>query len=368
MNEGKVKIRNSNYELMRIISMFLIVLYHTIHHGVTIDLAVNPYAKLILEVLRMITVVHVNSFILVTGYFQCNSRFRLSKILELILLSTFYKLIIIFTFNHFDLIEFSSYQLIRELFPLDLVHNWYFKYYLILYFLSPFINKAINNLNKRSYRNLIILLMIFFSIIPMLTNSVGLENHGYTLYQFFFMYVLGAYFRKYPFEIKISKFVYRLTLLLIFGLCVFINFCLFKESLKHIIPGTLVGELAIAYQLYFLYYSNIIIVIQSIVYFLLFGTFSFSNKIVNHISKMMFGVYLIHDNNYIRANIYNWLNINNELVYSFRYFAYVIWIAIVVFVGSYIVESLRCYICALLKKIVNFKVVEEKLDNFQLCD
>ena len=83
---------------------------------------------------------------------------------------------------------------------------------------------------------------------------------------------------------------------------------------------------------------------------------------------MMFGIYLIHDNNYIRANIYNWMNIGSDLIYSFRYFLYVIWIATIIFVSCYIVEALRYFVCYIFKKIINYKKIENKLNNFQLCD
>ena len=363
-----LKKRSSNYELMRIISMFLIVLYHTIYHGFAIDLAVNHYTKIILELLRLVTIVHVNSFILMTGFFQSQSKFRLSKVLDLVLLSTFYKLVIIIIFDYCDLVDFSVLQLIKELFPLELVHNWYFRYYIVLYFLSPFINTGLNLLNKKSFKNLILVLVFFFSVIPMLTNGVGFPNDGYTLYQFIFMYLIGAYFRKFPLEIKCNKFIYRILLIIIFCLCVFLNYLLFRYSLLHLGESTLIGELSSYYQLYYLYYSNIIIVVQSLSYFLFFGTFNFNNNLINHVSKMMFGIYLLHDNNYIRANIYTWMNINNDLIYSFRYFMYVIWIALIIFVISYIIESVRYYVCYVLKKVFKFNKLERKLDNFQLVD
>ena len=74
---NKTKIRNSNYELMRIVSMFLIVLYHVIYHGQVLQNCHNEGAKIILELLEFFTLVHVNSFILVSGYFQSTSRFKL---------------------------------------------------------------------------------------------------------------------------------------------------------------------------------------------------------------------------------------------------------------------------------------------------
>ena len=73
-----MKERQSNYELMRIVSMFLIVIYHILIHGNVFD---NTEGGLhfIFAFLICITLVHVNSFILVTGYFNYNKDFKWNK-------------------------------------------------------------------------------------------------------------------------------------------------------------------------------------------------------------------------------------------------------------------------------------------------
>ena len=60
------KERDSNFELMRIISMFMIVLWHIIIHGKLIYMT-EEATNLIYNLLLCLFVVHVNSFVLVTG-------------------------------------------------------------------------------------------------------------------------------------------------------------------------------------------------------------------------------------------------------------------------------------------------------------
>ena len=63
----KEKVRQSNFELMRLISMFFIVLYHMIiitggdliHHT-------SGMTNVILDFISLFIIVHVNSFILIT--------------------------------------------------------------------------------------------------------------------------------------------------------------------------------------------------------------------------------------------------------------------------------------------------------------
>ena len=86
--------RGSNYELMRIISMFMIVCWHVFLNGANIGSG-GENIMTIYYLLRSIMVVHVNSFVLVSGYFQCKSKFKMSKLLSLNNSVWFYKVAIL---------------------------------------------------------------------------------------------------------------------------------------------------------------------------------------------------------------------------------------------------------------------------------
>jgi len=53
----------------------------------------------------------------------------------------------------------------------------------------------------------------------------------------------------------------------------------------------------------FLSYNNPLILFASISYFLIFTCFKVSNKYINKFAGLMFGVYLIHENNYIKIQM-----------------------------------------------------------------
>ena len=79
MKEGKnIKARQSNFELMRIISMFMIVLWHCISHTNILG-RTSGNLNLLLELIFMFTAVHVNSFILLSGYFGFKNEFNIIK-------------------------------------------------------------------------------------------------------------------------------------------------------------------------------------------------------------------------------------------------------------------------------------------------
>ena len=61
--------------------MFLIVLGHAMVHGHVLDtLSPNSINYYIVNILRAFLSVHVNCFVLISGYFLCTYKFRLSKV------------------------------------------------------------------------------------------------------------------------------------------------------------------------------------------------------------------------------------------------------------------------------------------------
>ena len=61
----KKGVRQSNFELMRIVSMLFIIIWHIIVHGGIINC--TGTLKLVIDFIYLFTVVHVNSFVLLTG-------------------------------------------------------------------------------------------------------------------------------------------------------------------------------------------------------------------------------------------------------------------------------------------------------------
>lgn len=364
MNKGKE--RNSSYELMRIISMFLIVLYHIIVHGKMIENCENAGLKILLEVIKFMTLVHVNSFILVTGYFQIESKFNQKKIWSLIGSNWFYRLAIMILFSIFEIVNLDKVTMLKEGFPINLNEYWFFQNYLLLYCLIPFINKGILNMNKKTFQEMIIVMFIVFSIIPAVTGGEFFFNNGFSLYQFVFLYILGAYLKKFPIEksyiFKImSKNMYKIVLITIFFICLISNYILYSyaDSISWINSGFKLISNYIKWACG--NYSCPFVVIQSVAYFLYFGTLQFNSTLINKIASLTFGIYLIHDNNFVREKIYIWLKINNGPIYSYSFVIYMIIVSIIIFVVCMLIEFIRQIIS---KKIQNLRPIIKLKDKY----
>ena len=144
------KIRNSNHEIMRIISMFMIVLGHVLLFGGLLESS-NQNVRYVCNLIEFILIVHVNSYILVSGYYQSNSSFKQAKLWKIINASWFYRVVIMLTFLILGMISVTKLQFIKDIFPITLKDYWYVKLYILLYCLSPFINKMIDSFNKYEY-------------------------------------------------------------------------------------------------------------------------------------------------------------------------------------------------------------------------
>ena len=141
----KQKERNSNFELMRIVSMIMIILWHMYIYGGIRDRGVvqNPSLQVIFDFLYCVYMVHVNSFVLLTGYFQYDKKIKAKKIASIIDMSLFYKIISMIIFVSLGLITLTKVDIIQNLFPFELNLNdshWFIRYYIYLYLLIPFIN------------------------------------------------------------------------------------------------------------------------------------------------------------------------------------------------------------------------------------
>ena len=167
---GKDKVRKSNFELMRILCMFFIVLYHVIDKGNILTNSNNKTLTVIVEFIQLLIVVHVDLFVLLTGYFQSKSNFKMSKMLKIITQCLFYTIVIMLVLSLTGVITLSKVEIVKNIFVNFIGDYWFINIYLLLYAISPFLNIIIDNMDQSKYKKLLICCFILFSLIPY--NSV----------------------------------------------------------------------------------------------------------------------------------------------------------------------------------------------------
>lgn len=370
----KVKERNSNHELMRIISMFFIVIGHVLTHGAVITNCQNEFLTNVINIIVFIIIVHVNSFILVTGYYQCKKTFKQSAVWKLMNAALFYRILIAGVLSILGYISITKGEWMKQAFPLNMTMYWFVNAYFILYCISPFLNKLINSLNKKDFKILLLVGFVIMSIIPTITNNGTFNNNGHTVYNFIYLYFIGAYLRNYPLDkeyifAKLSKNAYRFTLIFIFFFCAFSQYILFSfvNSLGYMnsvveVITTYIRNSFINVDLSGYNYSNPLIMIQSIAYFAFFTTLTLKSKFINRVATLVFGVYLIHENTFFRPVLYNnILHINNGPIYSSKFIFTIFIASISLYIACLIIEFIRQVI---FKFIYNRKISKKIRDGY----
>ena len=283
---------------------------------------------------------------MVTGYFQSKSKFKQKKVWSLLVSSLFYRVIITIILVFLGIISISKLRLLKEFFPIDLTDYWFIKTYIALYLVSPFLNKLIEILKKEDYRKLLAILFVILSVIPYITGNEGFDNTGATFIHFIFLYFIGGYLRKYPISQntifkRYSKQFHQLIFVGVFVGCVLLNYVIYNCATFLMGTNTIVDEIAGDLICMTIQNSNPIVLVQTVSFFLFFQTLDIHSKMINNLAKLTLGIYLIHDNTFLRHLIYVWLRIDNGPVSNYSFILYIFVIAFMIYVVCSIIEWSR---------------------------
>lgn len=351
------KVRQSNFELMRIVSILFIIIWHIIFHGSIFFYHGEPYI-FISNVILAIIIVHVNSLVFITGYFNGNQKkINTKKIFKLIGTVWFYKVLILLILLFLRIDHFNKVTILEEILPLDVRHYWFINCYIIIYILSPYLNKVTENLSEKEFFKFIIKLLVLLSIIPMITQGRFIFNNGYNIINFTIMYYLGSFFKKYPlkdnyFFKKFSQKQIRIILIcsLIGIIMTNLSFYYLGMKMTHV-DSVILEKIGTIFTDSFLTYSSPLVIIQTCFFCLFFESLTFKNKVINYIATFVFGIYLIHDNAFIRDKIFDWLNVTRAGG-SIKSFLVLIESTLIIFVVCSTIEFTRKMLVSFLKKIV----------------
>ena len=282
----KKPVRDSNIELLRILTMFGVVILHYNNAsmgGGFAYVAGGSINQMILKGLESLFICAVNLFILISGYFSCNSKRAepvkaFSLLLQVVVFGAIEYAVALASGQ-----AYSTIALLKALLP----SNYFVWLYIATYLLSPFINTLLSKLNRRQCGQFVLLCFLLFSawpatmdlvqcFIPVDTtsmNTLGLfgSNAGYTITNFLLMYVIGAWLRISDFKVK--KRYSLLVLILCTGLITLL-------SMKD--------------EAYAWSYHTPLVIIEAAAAFTLFRQISFRSKVINFMAKGAFSCFLLH--------------------------------------------------------------------------
>lgn len=329
--------RQSKIELLRIVAMFLIVAHHfSVHGDFKESMSTLPFNnKLWLQFLQLGGKIGVDVFVIISGYFLISSKkIKLDKVLKFWLQLIFYSVLLYVVFVFIGSEPLSVLGIIKNSLPVLSSRWWFASTYFVLYILSPFLNRLLNSFNKREYQNFVSLLTILWCILPTLTNQAVQSN---PLIWFIYLYALAGYIRLYG----LLDSVRAKTCIL---LAVLTSMLTFLSAVIFDILGLKINFFS-EHATYFFEMQKLPILITSVLLFLGFSRIDIgSNRVINIVASATFGVYLIHDNNYVRVFLWENLFKNASFAHSDYLIPYSILVIISVYIVCTLIELMRIYL------------------------
>lgn len=258
--------------------MICIIAHHLCYHGDGV--LADGFNKVLMQIFLFGGKYGVDLFIILSGYCLINSKFTFRKLFKLLIQVILYSVSIYLIFLCCGLIRFNFKELIKVLFPTIFQQYWFVTCYIIVYVFSPFINKMLKSFSRKEYT---VFMILTFSIL-FIGKYVGFISPNYVW--FFAIYFLGAGMALHPLNIYSKKSSSTAFLIVMLSLIVLVKLINFSN----------IFEL-----------DNLFVILASAATLLFFRNINIKSKFINRIASTTFGVYLIHDNNYIRSVL--WKNI-----------------------------------------------------------
>ena len=192
--------RNLNVEALRILAMLLIVLGHCIGHNHLVEYTRPSAWSYLIKFFQIITFPATNIFVLITGYYQSQTTFKIRKVLLLWLQIFFYSSILYLVSIISGRTALHPTECLKALLPISGNQYWFLRVFLGLYLLSPFLNELVKTLPQRKFQLLLLTNFILFSLwrsfLPFAT-TLNFEG-GNSIIWFVVLYLTGAYLAKFP--------------------------------------------------------------------------------------------------------------------------------------------------------------------------
>lgn len=320
--------RKSNIELLRILCMFMIILWHI---NIAVDKAESYTHSFILkDLIYSITAVSVNCFVLISGYFGII--FKPKTIFNLLLQCLFYSVVIGLVLHYMADIPIN---MVSVLMPVSSNAWWFMTTYIMLYLSSPLLNKGIDNLNVKELCYTIFaftIICVYFGYIFKNPNN----SSGHSYLQFVYMYIIGRAIHKTSdvdmIVEKHKKYVWGGLWIFIYVITLAMNIFLLKS-----------------YR-----YNNPLVILSSFSLFMFFENLRIASyAYINRISITVLAAYLIHEHPMMRPllaeyvyGIHKNYSLSNEVILY-------IGIAILILVLAFITEYVRKFMFIPINNILN---------------
>lgn len=335
--------REPNFEVMRTVAMFFIVVYHCLTHGVgdrygfSANNPIELFNLLSSDFLLVFSSIAVNLYVMVSGYFLVDLHFKMSRMVRTWTYACFYSIAITLLFMSLQIEPFSFVALGKSFFPISTDAYWFVTQYIGLLILSPFLAMLVKQLSYKQYLWLLIGgAFICLALIPDFPLAKRFHvAHGNSVWSFAYLFLIAGFIKHHLKRIPMAW-------LMISAL-----------SVTFLTMGC---EIFFGYQnasihLFWFNYNGIPFVL-SVIAFIIIRQIQIAEsgiwKVLVKLAPYTFGVYLIHDHLMMRGWLWPAVSLTsmcNQWIYPLV----VIGLCSLIFVVAALIDGIRKKLFAVLK-------------------
>ena len=307
--------KNANVELLRIITMMMVTMLHALGKSGLLQPmnSINSGNGWIAWGLEVLSICAVNVFMLISGYFMINSKFKMGRLFEIILETMFYSLAPFLVFFALGLVtreDVSIYGLLQYFAPIHMETYWFITAYVVTYLLSPFLSAGIHSMEKKQLRTVILCLLAYECILKSISPvKYVTDSQGYSFFWYCIVFLIGAYFRKYGFRVLNRPLKGGLTYL---AACVLIYVETFVAYWIQARTGRLQD-----FTMGTMHYNQFFVLMAAVGIFAAFvhgkPIEGKAAKLICAISPLVLGVYLLQENLLLRFEWQGWFGLKDSL-------------------------------------------------------
>ncbi len=276
-------------ELLRVLTMFLVLVVHTTFHQFGYPRAAlvqaDPLSWTLLSAAHASAIGCVDIFILISGWFGIRATLQggCRLLFQLLFIVTLTNVGVALTDANFA----AGWGDIGK----SYIGYWFINSYLLLYIISPVLNAYVAQASERDFRRLLIVFFIVHTLMEEFSDDI---RWGYSVISFVGLYLLARYLRLHLAP-RISH--WKRQIFLMGYLAYILLFVLLVISVSYMLPQHTKG---IAY--YMSSYANPLVIIASASLLLYFSRLRFQSRVVNWLAAGSLTVYLLHQNRFVRPH------------------------------------------------------------------
>lgn len=354
--EALAKKREYNYgiEVLRILSMLMVVILHVLGRGGILESAKYLSSQYhVAWFMEIICYCAVDCYALISGYVMVDTNYKYTRYVSTWLQVFVYSIGITLIFMLWNPQSVDGSFFIKSFFPVLGRRWWYFTAYTGVYFIMPFLNVMVKNLDKKKLLSLCITLVMMFSVLSTAVSrfwgDLFSTSNGYSMLWLTVLYILGASFKRCQNDL-LNKFKHLRKIATVGWMgCSLITFIF--HNLGRYLPDSFPGKETLVNCL--VNYISPTILGCACCMLVVFSQFKISSdkckKCVKSISRLSFGVYLIHVHPLIWEYIMDKRFINFAIMPVWKMLLGVIISALVIFISCICIDAIRSKLFEMLK-------------------